>query len=87
MGLIMGSDESLQFLITSYDYALTVLHVSQMTVRHTMCSQSVKFFSSRCLVTYLMLPCLHSYRPAYITAAAELGQRALNCRTYELRGP
>jgi hypothetical protein len=32
------------------DYALTVLHTSQITVEHTKYSQSVRVFTSRCLV-------------------------------------
>jgi hypothetical protein len=33
------------------DCALTVLHISQITIEHTRSSQSVKVFTSRCLVT------------------------------------
>jgi hypothetical protein len=42
--------EVLQLIITSKDYALTVLRTSQVTVGHTKSSQSVTVFTSRCLV-------------------------------------
>jgi hypothetical protein len=42
--------EHLQLVSTSEDYALTGLHTSQITIGHTRSSQSVTFFTSRCLV-------------------------------------
>jgi hypothetical protein len=46
----MGFIEFLQLVTTSTDYALTVLHTLQITIRHTRSSQSVTVFTSRCLV-------------------------------------
>jgi hypothetical protein len=37
-------------VITSKDYALTVLHTSQITIGHTRSSDSVTVFNSHCLV-------------------------------------
>jgi hypothetical protein len=36
--------------IKSNDYTLSVLHVSQFTIGHTMSSQSITAFTSCCLV-------------------------------------
>jgi hypothetical protein len=49
-GLVMRFIELLQLAATSMDYALTVLHTSQITIGHTRSSQSVTVFTSRCLV-------------------------------------
>jgi hypothetical protein len=38
------------FVTASKDYALTVLHTSQITIGHTRSSQSVTFLTNRCLV-------------------------------------
>jgi hypothetical protein len=46
----MGFIEPLQLVTTSKDYALTVLHISQIPIGHTRSSQSVTVFTSRCLV-------------------------------------
>jgi hypothetical protein len=49
-GLVTGFTELLQLKTTSKDYALTVLHTSQITTGCTRSSQSVTVFSSCCLV-------------------------------------
>jgi hypothetical protein len=49
-GLIIGFIELLRLVTTSKDYALTVLHASQITIGHSSSSQSVTIFPSRCLV-------------------------------------
>jgi hypothetical protein len=41
----------LQNVTTSEDYALTVLHTSQITVGHTRSSQFITVFTNCCLVT------------------------------------
>jgi hypothetical protein len=43
-------DEHLQHVTTSKEYALTILHTSQITVGHIRSSQSVTDFARRCLV-------------------------------------
>jgi hypothetical protein len=50
-GLVIGFLEILQLVTTSKDYALTVLHQTQITIRHTRSSRSVTVFTNRCLVT------------------------------------
>jgi hypothetical protein len=47
--LVIGFIELLQLVTTSKDYALTVLHISQITVGHTSSSQSYSL-RCRCLV-------------------------------------
>jgi hypothetical protein len=47
---MIGFVEILQLVTTSKDYALTVLHTSQITIIHTRFSQSVTVLTSRCLV-------------------------------------
>jgi hypothetical protein len=42
--------EPSQLVTTSKDYALTVLHTSQISTGHTRSSQSVRVFTSRCLL-------------------------------------
>jgi hypothetical protein len=49
-GSVIGFIESLQLVTASKDYALTVLHSSQITIGLTRSSQSVTVFTSRCLV-------------------------------------
>jgi hypothetical protein len=49
-GLVTGFIELLQLVTTSKDYALTVLHTSQITIGHTRSSQSVRVFTIRCLL-------------------------------------
>jgi hypothetical protein len=49
--LVIGFIETLRLLTTSKDFALTVLHSSQITIGHTRSSQSVTIVSSRCLVS------------------------------------
>jgi hypothetical protein len=48
--LVIGFIELLQFITTSKDYVLTVLHASQITIGHTRSSQFVTIFTIRCLV-------------------------------------
>jgi hypothetical protein len=48
--LVIGFIELLQLATRNEDYALTVLHVLQITVGHTMCPQYVAVFTSRRLV-------------------------------------
>jgi hypothetical protein len=43
--------ELLQLVITSKDYALTVLHTSQVSIKHIRSSPPVTLFISRCFVT------------------------------------
>jgi hypothetical protein len=45
-GLLIGFTEFLQHVTTSTDYALTVLHTSQITTGHTRSSQSVTVSTS-----------------------------------------
>jgi hypothetical protein len=49
-GLVIGFIDLLQLITTSKDYAVTVLHLSQITIGHTRSSQSVAVFTSCCLV-------------------------------------
>jgi hypothetical protein len=49
-GLVIGFTELLKLITTSKDYALTVLHTSQITIGHTRFSQSVTVFTSCCSV-------------------------------------
>jgi hypothetical protein len=49
-GLLIIFIELLQLVITSKHYALIFLHTSQITIGHTMSSQSLKTFTSRFLV-------------------------------------
>jgi hypothetical protein len=49
-GLAIGFIGFLQLITTSKDYALTVLHTSQINIEHTRSSQSVTEFTSRCSV-------------------------------------
>jgi hypothetical protein len=49
-GMVIGFSELLQLVTTSKDYALTILHTSQITIGHTRSSQSVTVFTSHCLV-------------------------------------
>jgi hypothetical protein len=49
-GLVIGFNELLQLVTTSKDYAVTVLHTSQITIEHTRSSQSVAVFTSRCSI-------------------------------------
>lgn len=48
-GLVIRFTE-LQLITASKDYALTVLHTSQITIGHIRSSQSVTVFTSCCLV-------------------------------------
>jgi hypothetical protein len=41
-GLVIGFTELLELIITNKDYAVTVLHTSQITIGHTRSSQSVQ---------------------------------------------
>jgi hypothetical protein len=50
MILVIGFIELLQLVTASKDYALTVLHTSQITMGHTRSSPSVTIFTSHCLV-------------------------------------
>jgi hypothetical protein len=50
-GLVIGFIELLQLLTASKDYAVTVLHTSQITIGHFRSSQSVAVFTSRWLVS------------------------------------
>jgi hypothetical protein len=45
-GLVIGFIELLQLITASKDYALTVLHTSQITIGHTRSSQSITVFTS-----------------------------------------
>jgi hypothetical protein len=47
---VIGFTKFLQLITTSKSYALTVLHTSQITVGHTRSSQSIRVFTSHCLV-------------------------------------
>jgi hypothetical protein len=49
-GLVIRFIELLQLVTTSKDYAITVLHTSQITIGHTRSSQSVTVCSSCSLV-------------------------------------
>jgi hypothetical protein len=49
--LVIGFIEHLQLVTTSKVYALTVLHMSQITLGHTRSSHYIVFFTSRCLLT------------------------------------
>jgi hypothetical protein len=49
-GLAIGFTELLQLVTTSKDYALAVLHASQITIGHTMSSQPVIVITIRCSV-------------------------------------
>jgi hypothetical protein len=49
-GLVIGFIGLLQLASTSKDYALTVLHTSQITIGHTRSSQFVTVFINRRLV-------------------------------------
>jgi hypothetical protein len=49
-GLVIGFIELLQVVTISKDYALAVLHTSQITIGHITSSHSVIVFTSRCLV-------------------------------------
>jgi hypothetical protein len=58
-GSVIGFIELLQLVITSKDYALTVLHTSQITMGLTRSSQSVTVFTGRCLVVASMVDVPH----------------------------
>jgi hypothetical protein len=47
---MIGFIELLQLVSTSKDYALTVLHTSQITAGHSKPSQSATVFTNRCLI-------------------------------------
>jgi hypothetical protein len=49
--MVIGFTELLQLVTTCTDYALTILHTSQITTGHTGSPQSVTVFTSQCLVT------------------------------------
>jgi hypothetical protein len=49
-GSATGFTELLQLVIMSKDYAFTVLHTSQITIGHIRSFQSVRVFTSHCLV-------------------------------------
>jgi hypothetical protein len=48
--LVIRFIELLKVVTTRKDYALTVIHTSQITIGHTRSSQSVTVFTSHCLV-------------------------------------
>jgi hypothetical protein len=63
----------MQLITTSKDYAVTLLHISQITVGHAGSSQSVEVFTGRCLVvasnggispSYVFLNCPWPQLPA-----------------------
>jgi hypothetical protein len=49
-GLALVFTELLQLVTASEDYAITVLHTSEITIGHPRSSQAVIVFTSRCLV-------------------------------------
>jgi hypothetical protein len=59
--LVIGFIGLLQLVTASKDYALIVIHTSQITTGHTTSSQSVIVFTSRCLVA----ACSGGYSPSY----------------------
>jgi hypothetical protein len=53
IGLVIRFIELLQLVTTSKDYAVTILHTSQITIGHTRSSHSATVFTSHCLVAAL----------------------------------
>jgi hypothetical protein len=45
LGLVIGFIELLQFVTTNKDYAVTVLHISQISIGHNSLSYSVTIFT------------------------------------------
>jgi hypothetical protein len=54
-GSVTGFIELLQLVNTSKDYALTVLHISQITTGHTTSSQSVSLLYTQLLQSLMQL--------------------------------
>jgi hypothetical protein len=50
-GLVIVCIKPSMKVTTSKDYALTVLHISQITMGHARSSQSLTVFTSRCSIT------------------------------------
>jgi hypothetical protein len=68
-GLPIGFTEFLQVVTTSEDYALTVLHSSQIPIRPNRSPQSVTVFTSRCLVA-----AFNGGRSGYLTETFNLSR-------------
>jgi hypothetical protein len=66
-GLEIGFIELLRFVNMRKDYAVTVLHTSQVLIGLPKCFQSVTAFISRCLVKDPLLPYSRSWRLATVS--------------------
>jgi hypothetical protein len=82
--LVIGFIELLQLVTTSKDYAPTVLQTSHITIGHTRSSQSVRIFTSRCLIAGSNVGCspssgFRNYPRTQLPASHSNSSPRLNC--------